>query len=164
MSPGTALIRSANGRRKIDHGGIENVILTRTDKGPNGIFSRLTDDDGTVVCVTGEHAYAQADGSWEAKLGPGAYTCERYASPHFGYDVFLIQHVPGHDHIEIHRGSFCQLDSDGCVLLGSGTAILDGVKIVIGSRGTFEQFMQDRIDLITFPLTVVDPFPKSEQV
>lgn len=129
------------------------LTLTRTDNRPDGIFGKLTRDTGEQVAVTLEHAYL-VDGSWQPKLPVGTYTCVWYRSPHFGYDVFLIMNVPGHDHIEIHCGCFDD-NSDGCVLLGEKIAPYGKVEMITNSRATFKAFMDSMNGIDTFQITVV---------
>jgi hypothetical protein len=97
----------------------------------------LLQDDGSFICLTLEPPQPMPAG--------GPYAMYRYRSPHFGYDVFRTDAVPGHTAIEIHRGNWAH-DSRDCVLVGSafeiGPDMVTGKdeKILTGSRVTFTAF------------------------
>ena len=122
-----------------------NIRQRRFSKTQQGIFGNYFDEQNNIICSTGEHSY-----DCVPKLPDGTYTCKRRFSPHFGYDVFQITNVPGHDWIEIHLGNDCQIDSDGCTILGTH---IEG-SIIMESKIAFDAFMklQDGVD--EFTLTV----------
>jgi hypothetical protein len=97
-----------------------------------------------------EHAYPGQPTGWVPKVPPGAYVCVLYPSPKRGYEVWMLKDVPGHDHIEIHRGNFNH-DSDGCILIGT-TRIEGGIG---GSKDAFEKFMAMQAECTQFTLTIV---------
>lgn len=121
-----------------------NLTLTRTRCSQEGIFGRLEADDGSFSAVTLEHSY---DGA--PKLPAGTYTCKRRLSPHFGYELFQIMNVPGHDFMEIHVGNYNH-DSDGCVLVGDQ---VEG-NMITQSRETFARLMQAQEGIDEFRLEV----------
>lgn len=117
------------------------MLLKRVEFLSTGIFGILTLDNNSQL-LTLEHAYeTQLDGLtgakvWAPKLPAGVYECIRYFSPHFGYDVFMVQNVTGCSFIEIHIGNV-ESNSEGCVLVGtmrSGDSILN-------SKIAFDQLM-----------------------
>ena len=54
-----------------------DLSLTRQTKNSWGIISLLTDADGNTIATTLEHAYIQPDGTYDAKIQSGIYTCNR---------------------------------------------------------------------------------------
>lgn len=127
-----------------------DMTLKRVSFRADGIFSHLLKSDGSPFCVTGEHAYAGLP-----KLPSGVYICKRYRSPHFGFDVFVIENVPGHNMIEFHIGNEPQIDSDGCVLVGREFFWREnGSQVITMSRKTFDQFMELQYGVSEFQLTV----------
>lgn len=120
------------------------MTLTRCRFTPNGIFGELTNDQGQHLAYTLEHSYNNIP-----KIPVGSYTCKRRLSPHFGYDVFELIDVPGHDFIEIHIGNY-NADSNGCILLGAGT----NEDEITSSRTAFNAFMASLTGVDTFILTI----------
>src|ERR1700761_6826790 len=94
-----------------------NFTLQRFKTGDDGIFSDLIDESGKIVAKCAEHAY-----NGLPKLVDGTYKCIRYDSPKHKMEVWLVLGVPNADYIELHIGNWPQIDSDGCVLLGSAVA------------------------------------------
>lgn len=127
-----------------------NFTLKRLDERGDGIFSQMIkDQDGSIFCVAAEHSF-----KGRPKIPNGVYTCKRYRSPHFGYDVFVID-VPGHEFLEIHIGNDPQVESEGCVLLGRYFFEKpNGSQVVTMSRATFEAFMELQHGVSQFQLTV----------
>jgi Family of unknown function (DUF5675) len=132
-----------------------NLQLKRTDSGPDGIFGELRDVNGTLICVSLEHAYGSLsldgkDEIWEPKVPPGTYRCVRGThqlqdgKPPF--ETFMLENVPGHTGILFHKGNV-ESESSGCILLGTMRA---GNEI-LNSRVAFNRFMdlQDGIDEFT---------------
>lgn len=124
--------------------------LTRTSSGLYGIFGKMVADDNSFSCVTLEHAYPAGTNQWAPKIPVGTYTCVRRLSPKFGYDVFMLKDVPGHDYVEIHIGNY-NSNSDGCILLGE----MQLTGMISESRTTFERFMSLLTGVDEFTLVVV---------
>jgi len=125
----------------------------------DGVFGTYTSLDGTFKCKTAEHSYQQLDGSFAPKLPSGTYTCQKKMSQHFGEIVFVILNVPGHSAVEIHRGDFPQVDSDGCTLLGEYICPINGdpgARMIANSKEAFMAFMALQKDTQEFTLTVID--------
>ncbi len=131
-----------------------NMKLIRNEEGSDGIFGQMISEDGKWVFCSLEHAFADGLGGYCAIIPPGTYTCKRYNSPHFGYVVFEICNVPGHQYIEIHIANFNN-ELEGCVALG--TAILDHAngRMLFASTKAFKQFMELQMGVDQFTLTVV---------
>lgn len=134
-----------------------DIILTRTQNNPEGIFGNFTDENGNEICVTLEHAYDDGNGGWTAKIPDGTYTCKRgqhqltgMANP---FETFEITNVPGHSNILIHMGNFDK-DSEGCVLVGRAIAGSGSSEMITSSVATFNAFMQLQIGVDSFTLTV----------
>ena len=113
-----------------------NMILQRTKRRADGIFSDFLKEDGSLFCVAAEHAYGL-----KPKIVDGTYTCKRRRSPHFGTDVFEVMNVPGCTYIEIHWLNFPQIESDGCIGVGREVAEMNGTMAITMSRATFQEFM-----------------------
>jgi hypothetical protein len=86
---------------------------------------------GQAVCKTLERNYGGV-----LKIPAGTYTCQRRMSPHFGYEVFELQGVPGHNFIEIHIANW-QTQLDGCIALG----LTASPPMLQASHEAFEKFM-----------------------
>lgn len=129
-----------------------NLILTRNQFRPDGIFGFLKDFSGNQIAVTLEHAYTDS-GIWVPKLPDGTFICKRRLSPRFGYELFQIMGVPGHNFIEIHIGNYNE-DSSGCVLLGEAIVSLNGSQALSMSRAAFLNFMHLLSGINQFSLEV----------
>lgn len=86
-----------------------DIILQRVSQSSHGTFGVLI-QDGVAFAATLEPVMA---------IAAGTYRCERYDSPKFQKNVFLLKDVPGHEFIEIHMGNFLD-DTSGCILIGEG--------------------------------------------
>lgn len=94
----------------------------------------------------------------ESCVPAGSYTCVRYRSPKRGYDVFLLNGVPGRSAIEIHIGNSVH-DTDGCLLIGTRYGTVNGVPAVTGSGAAFQSWMSMQANVQSFTLTITDPLP-----
>ena len=122
------------------------MILNRISKSPEGIFSLLIDEQGnTYHCA--EHAYNSLP-----KIPDGEFICIRGQHQlHDGpIETFEITGVEGHTGILFHYGNNPQIDSDGCVLLGTSQ---EG-NTVINSRIAFKAFMTTLDGIDSFQLSV----------
>ena len=135
------------------------MILIRKEVESYGVFSELTEDNGAHFCVTAEHSYLNPDGSYSPKIPPGKYNCVRgmHRLEHMKepFETFEITGVEGHSQLLFHVGNWPNIDSDGCVLTGEfiGTAAKNE-KLVTNSRITFKKFMDSKIGVNEFWLTV----------
>lgn len=127
-----------------------NAYMARLYYRNDGIFGKITIGDLTLF--TCEHAYKNSQQEWKPKAPPGQYTCTRYLSPHFGYEVFQLQNVKGCQNIEIHRGN-TEVDSHGCILLGIGLNI-QVVGAVTQSAKAFDDFMNYLVGQDSFTLII----------
>lgn len=135
-----------------------NAKVTNNEFRADGIFGMMTMDNGTEFAQL-QHAFPNDSGGYSPKLAPGTYTCKRRMSPHFGYEVFLIENVPDFQgkpvsFIEIHKGNY-NADSDGCILLGTSVKPIDSTtQMISASAPAFNQFMQLQNGVDEFTLTV----------
>ena len=127
--------------------------LIRNDKNQYGVFGNMTQDDGTQVAATLEHAYQQPDNSWSSKIPDGSYTCVRGQHQLHGmahpFITFEITNVPNCTNILIHMGNFDK-DSEGCVLVGASRS----GNMVVNSVVTFNAFMASMAGIDSFQLDV----------
>jgi hypothetical protein len=134
-----------------------DLILNRESSDENGTFSTLYLADGTRLCVAAEHAYLQLDGSWKPKIPTGKYRCQRgthqlEAQPPFV--TFEVLAVPGHSGILFHKGNLPEVDSAGCILLGTSFGAIASAEAVLGSANAFAAFLQTQAGVDEFQLTV----------
>lgn len=119
------------------------MILTRTEKRADGIFGYLTNENGTRICYSLEHAFATG-GDFRAKVPPGSYSCHRgmhrLLHMQHEFETFEIR-VPDHTNILFHVGNYNE-DSEGCILLGDGMyQDPNGRKMLTHSKDAFQKFM-----------------------
>jgi hypothetical protein len=130
-----------------------NLKLIRQTFALYGIEGELFDDKGLHVCFTLEHAYEQPDGSYQPKVPPGIYVCQRgrhrLEGMNNSFETFEITNVPGHTNILFHKGNYNN-DSEGCVLVGAAL----GVGCILESAIAFGSFLQLQEGLESFTLTV----------
>jgi len=75
----------------------------------------------------------------------GTYFIQKYFSPHWGFEVPLLQDVPGRSEIEVHPSNYA-ISPDakhhcyllGCIALGNS----EDTDVVYNSKDTFNRFMQ----------------------
>lgn len=121
--------------------------LTRGDSIPNGIFGKLTSDDG-FSCVTLER-------TWDGlpKVPVGTYECVLGTYRLEGMDhviqAYCLQNVPGHTDILLHIANYVT-DLEGCIGLGDTY----GVNMICSSKDAFGRFMSHLNGVETFQLTV----------
>jgi hypothetical protein len=133
--------------------GLEVLHLKRISKGPDGIFSELSNSNGVLICYTAEHAYQDnlpklPDGTWTVQLGV-------HQLDHGGpQKLYCVQNVPNHSGICFHIGNTPQVDSDGCLLLGASITTVNGVKMVVNSAHELAVFMLRMDGVAAFTLVV----------
>ena len=122
---------------------IQPLALRRYETSKYGTFGFLTDSAGTVLVP---HTLEPNP----VDIPDGTYDCIRYASPHFGYDVFVVTNVPGHQYIELHIGNTLA-DTHGCILFA-----LTRTDTGLGpdSRDAFKAFMDLLKTVSSFTLVV----------
>lgn len=98
--------------------------------------------NGNFFCYTIELPKVSAYGS-NVCIPTGAYPIQKYLSPHWGFDVPLLQNVLGRSEIEIHPSNYsidpkthhCYLL--GCIALGNS----EDTDVAYNSKDTFNKFM-----------------------
>lgn len=130
-----------------------NCELIRKPARPDGIFGEMRLENGEHFGVTIEHAFPDGSGGFKPAIPVGTYTCTRYLSPKHGYEVFVLQNVPGHTFCEIHIGNFNR-DSGGCICLGQTIQMMATQQMITNSRTTFDQFMQMQAGLDSFQILI----------
>lgn len=125
--------------------------LIRTDFNENGVFGFLSNDDGSQVFYTLEHAYLKSDGSFVSKIPNGEYLCVRGIHQLKGmahpFETFEITGIEGHTNILFHSGNL-NSDSEGCVLLGFSKNEVE----ILNSRNAFKKFMENMVGISSFKL------------
>jgi len=98
--------------------------------------------NGNFFCYTIELPKVSAYGS-NVCIPTGTYFLQKYLSPHWGFEVPLLQDVPGRSSIEIHPSNYA-LDPKthhafllGCIALGDS----EDTDVVYNSKATFNKFM-----------------------
>lgn len=135
--------------------------LKRTKFEADGIFGNLHNETGAIVAITLEHAYDSGlgNGSFDSKLQPGIYECNRGIHRlHDGipFETFEVNGVKGHDNILFHVGNYNK-DSEGCILMGQARALTPAKDYMItGSKYTFTKFMESLKGVDKFTLIVID--------
>ena len=117
------------------------LFLQRYEVTQFGTFGDIADANGNLVV----HNTLEPT---PVDIPDGEHRCDRYLSPHFGYEVFVIE-VEGHDKIELHIGNTLK-DTHGCVLLGE---YREGPAIG-GSKAAFDAFMKLLNGVSEFTLVV----------
>jgi hypothetical protein len=111
--------------------------LQRLASRVDGIFSVLFLDD-VPRFFTLEHSF-----DLKPAVPAGTYTCIRglhRLSKGFPFQTYEIMGVEGHSGILFHPGN-TNADSEGCVLLGTGTALTGDALEVVNSRAAFAAFL-----------------------
>src|ERR1035438_7786436 len=103
-----------------------NLTLRRNRQDLYGVFGMLTDEIDNGVCVTLEHAFKNADGTYSALVPAGTYLCVRGQHRLEGmtntFETFEVTGIIGHTGVLFHRGNY-QSDSSGCLLLGESIGV-----------------------------------------
>lgn len=145
-----------------------NLILTRLNTSLEGTFGELRDEDGQLICYTGElpkyAGKASVQNERQTDCIPyGTYACSIVNSPKFGY-VYGVADVPCRSAILIHAGNFCgdkkagyRSDVEGCVLLGQTLGHANGQRAVLNSKAAIQDLYKytDRQD---FTLIIREEF------
>lgn len=130
---------------------MNRVILKRKTWLPTEVLGEFQNQSG-------DHLFDSLERCFEGlpKIPAGEYTCIRFHSPHLGYEVFMLQNVPGHDHILIHIANY-ETDLNGCIGIGKDfSPMKNGEEMLTVSKVAFTEFMQMQAGLATFKLVVQD--------
>lgn len=137
---------------------MRHLTLTRISDTGQATFGILTDEEHKQLCVTAERPWLgnQHDVSC---VPAGVYLVHRRYSPKHKGDVFELDDVPHRSNIEIHVGNVPRLDSQGCILVGNGFALVNGENGIKESRQAFARFMDALRGVDRFTLTILDAIP-----
>jgi hypothetical protein len=118
----------------------------------DGAFGHLLGPKGDFICCTMERLF---DG--KPKIPEGKWTFIRYHSPHFGFDVFRCDTVPGHTALEIHIANFVE-ELEGCVALGTQIAIRPSTNghMLTASKIAFDAFMKTQVGVDSIDIMFQD--------
>ena len=139
-----------------------NLTLTNLEYRADGIFGEMTDEIGSFVCATLQHAYDSGlgNGTFVPKVAAGTYICRRHAPNRLAYETFELQNVPDFQGtpvtgILIHKGNYDK-DSEGCILIGADISKQTDAWMITSSAPTFNQFMKRQTNIHEFTLTIKD--------
>lgn len=93
--------------------------------------------------------------SVDSRIPGGEYICTPYSGTKY-QDVYLVKDVPGRSAILFHWGNF-ERHTEGCILLGLGSGMMNAEPAVMQSRDAFAIF-RAVIGKENFNLQVVDRF------
>ena len=132
-----------------------NASIVRLEQSEQGALGALL-FDGVIFCLT-----LQPDSNDPNRfhIPAGDYICRRFHGTKWP-DTFEIVRpcsngVDGHKYLLFHAGN-AEVDSEGCVLLGSSVFKLKGFRAVSNSGLTFKLFLDHTKNVNEFPLKVVD--------
>lgn len=117
---------------------MQRLVLHRSVQGKHGTFGILA-KDGYPLCNTCEDDWVNNQNNISCIPG-GIYKCSAYSSAKYK-DVWQVNDVPGRTAILIHAGNTIK-DTEGCILVGGGFAIFNGVAAIINSQDTLARLRQ----------------------
>ena len=113
-----------------------------------------------ILIVDDDPRYCTLEAQWlnndsgVSCIPAGRYRCKRTLSPKFG-ETFEIEGVPGRSDILFHAGN-TNIDTHGCVLLGSSFGEISGLPAVLGSKDAYHRFLKRLAGVQAFTLDIVD--------
>lgn len=116
------------------------------DDGTIGQFMQ----DGQQICVTGELPWLDNHPKTSC-IPTGTYQVIKHDSPAHP-DTWEITGVPDRSAILLHNGNAPEVDSEGCLLVGSSYGKLEGKTAVFNSVATLDKLRDILPD--TFTLTI----------
>jgi len=138
------------------------IVLERFKFSPSGTLGRLLTEDGEPFydLVTIELPWRN-NARQISCIPRGEYKVTKTRSPRFG-DCYLVEEVPGRNHILFHHGNFAgqsdlgqRTDSNGCILLGYKHGVLQGQNAVLSSR-LARTFFETTLDFEPFKLVITE--------
>lgn len=107
--------------------------LTRYQSADTGTFGKLTDDNSGFLCYTCELPwYNNMPG--KSCIPTGTYAVVKHNSAEHP-DTWELLNVPNRVGILIHNGN-TEHDSEGCIIVGNPTGIIEGLPAVLHSVDT----------------------------
>lgn len=116
-----------------------------SDKGCFGILAV----DKIPLCVTCEDPWNENKPKISC-IPAGIYRCMKHNGPKYK-DVWEITNVPKRTSILIHAGNSIA-DTQGCVLVGKGFALFNGMPAITESRQTIEYLRRVLPDIFTITI------------
>lgn len=121
---------------------MKTLTLRRIVENTYGMFSALFDGD-EFLCTALERPWKNNDSEVSCiPPAPGEemckYLCKRGTWPKHG-ETFEVTGVKGRTDILFHKGNY-QGDSMGCILLGSGFALINGQLAISASGDAYAWF------------------------
>ncbi len=108
-----------------------DVLLERTDTGPNGTFGVLITAGWEFACFTVELPWL--DNQRDVSCIPeGLYECRPWDSVRFS-PSYILMDVPVRSHILIHSGNTIH-DIRGCIAVGTDRGVVHGLPAVVNSQ------------------------------
>lgn len=116
---------------------MKQVILTRAwdDKRATLGMLKIVDVEHDPI-FTLENP--ERDTKVDSRIPAGDYLCVPYSGTKYK-NVYLVRDVPGRTAILIHWGNY-ESDTEGCILLGTGSGMMNGKPAVMNSKVAFDQF------------------------
>lgn len=127
------------------------IAVKRVAKLPEGCFGAAL-HLGVPFAVTLERTFGS-----EVVIPAGIYDCVATRYHKGGYPTFEIMGVAGHSRLLFHKLNF-EDQSEGCIGIGEGFAVIDGRLAIAQSGAGFGEFMQRVGHLPSFWLKVEDCF------
>ncbi len=125
-----------------------------TDTG-DATFGMLVDGEANEIAITLEPPWRDNREN-ESCIPPGEYVARRRWSNKHGCELFGIEGVPDRSNIEIHIGNYPR-DTDGCVLVGRRSSVIDDERCIVGSVDAFKAFMRAMRSIDECPFIVLPP-------
>lgn len=113
--------------------------LQRVTDTPEGTFGLLLDEQKYPICVTLERPWKD-NKTGESCIPKGEYVAFKSVYNTGGYKTFELKDVPGRTEILIHKGN-TYTDTKGCILIGSGFGMVNGVHAITASGEAHKTFM-----------------------
>lgn len=136
------------------------LVLRRLAPIGVGILGHIEDDESRSICCTYELPWRDNEPKVSC-IPAGTYPMIRYRSPKRGYDVWLLQHVPGREYEEIHIGNSAP-DTEGCILVGTHYGFTEKGYGVVNSKEAFTALMNATAGIDRLELRVLDAVPVTE--
>jgi hypothetical protein len=111
--------------------GLAVYTLKRQASTATGTLGELFNPDGTHLCYTCELPWLNNEPQTSC-IPAGSYTCIPHNSPDHP-NTWELANVPGRQAVLIHNGNAAEIDSKGCILVGSQTGVLNGLPAVLNS-------------------------------
>jgi len=129
---------------------MESLRLIRMETGPTETLGVLKLND-QIFCLILEPPKKENKKSLSC-IPTGRYLCKRYKSEKYKTDCLSLYNVPGRSYISIHFGNTAK-DTQGCLLVGAYSGILNGERAVLRSRAALKALMIGIRDICYITIT-----------